>query len=150
MATRSPARNGTRPTQARTVPGRSSGRSDANRASVASGKSRARSRGGSSEGGRGADQQRRGRPAVASFRAGQSRGQHVGETIKNAGSAVRDTVAEHPLPAALVGAGIAWLLVERQMSRGGAAGSRDDGRGILEHARQRYEEAAGHTAGTIE
>ena len=46
------------------------------------------------------------------FRGGSTAGSGSAETMKQAGSKVLEKLKEHPMPAALIGAGVAWLLFE--------------------------------------
>jgi hypothetical protein len=51
------------------------------------------------------------------YRTGVERGATAVESIKNAGSRAVETVGEHPMPAALMGLGLAWLLLENSSIR---------------------------------
>src|SRR5688500_7065552 len=46
------------------------------------------------------------------YDAGRERGRAAVDSIKSAGSRAVESVGEHPIPAALIGAGLAWLLLE--------------------------------------
>jgi hypothetical protein len=46
------------------------------------------------------------------YNAGRERGRGAIDSIKSAGSRAVESVGEHPIPAALIGAGLAWLLLE--------------------------------------
>ncbi|MEA2711965.1 MAG: hypothetical protein QOF78_4566 [Phycisphaerales bacterium] len=46
------------------------------------------------------------------YDAGRQRGRVAVDSIKSAGSRAVESVGEHPIPAALIGAGLAWLLLE--------------------------------------
>ena len=48
------------------------------------------------------------------YQTGRRRGQSAVESIKSAGSRAVETVGEHPIPLALIGAGLAWLLLENR------------------------------------
>jgi hypothetical protein len=157
MATRSAAaRNGTRTTEAR--PGQTSASEGREGTSATpGGKARPRNRSkskrtpGRDAGDRRDERGERERRSVASsFETGQGRGRRVAErateAVKTAGSAVRGQITGHPVPAALLGAGLAWLLLEGRLSGIVGAGERE---GLLEHARRRYEEAAATAADSI-
>jgi hypothetical protein len=51
-------------------------------------------------------------PIRRGYQAGRERGRGAVESIKSAGSRAVESVGEHPIPAALIGAGLAWLLLE--------------------------------------
>jgi hypothetical protein len=46
------------------------------------------------------------------FQEGRRRGRGALESVQSAGSRVVESVTEHPVPVALIGAGLAWLLLE--------------------------------------
>jgi len=70
--------------------------------------------------------------------------------LKGAGSAVRDTVSDNPVPAVLIGTGLAWLLVARSadsLASSSSASSSADGGGddeatVLGRARKTYREVS--------
>jgi hypothetical protein len=165
MATRSPARNGTRTSEA---PGRSTAAADDSSESKSSESGparqqknpRGRSQGGNKRRRAAAAGARRGETSeresgggggggggsriASSLQAVQGGGRRVAETLKTAGSTVRGSVAGHPVPAVLIGAGLAWLLLESRLS-----GASSD-RGFLAAARRRYEESAAGAAEGVE
>jgi phage-related tail protein len=51
-------------------------------------------------------------PMSRGYSAGRDRGRAAVDSIKSAGSRAVESVGEHPIPAALIGAGLAWLLLE--------------------------------------
>ena len=94
-----------------------------------SNRSHGRSGGASSDGGGGGRQQSQSRrggisrssggskanpdsPLRRGYQAGRERGRGAVDSIKSAGSRAVESVGEHPIPAALIGAGLAWLLLE--------------------------------------
>jgi hypothetical protein len=80
--------------------------------------------------------------------SGGDSGQGILDTLKAAGAAVTGGIAGHPLPAALIGAGLAWMVVENRINAGSRAGA-DDEDGILARARRRYHEASEEAAETV-
>jgi hypothetical protein len=62
-----------------------------------------------------------GSPITRGYRAGQQRGAEAMTSIKSAGSRAVEAVGEHPVPAALIGVGLAWLLLENSATRPGPA-----------------------------
>jgi hypothetical protein len=79
-----------------------------------------------------------------------------GNVFFDTGSAVVDTIRQHPVPAALIGAGVAWLLLESRAARDaetrlleqarGAAGRVGEAfSGLAETARSAYSEASHST-----
>ena len=51
-------------------------------------------------------------PLRRGYHAGLERGRGAVDSIRSAGSRAVENVGEHPIPAALIGAGLAWLLLE--------------------------------------
>lgn len=105
-----------------------SNESQASRQSSSSGGNRAHGRGGSSSSGGGSSGSQRaggssrgarakGNPDMGDamsvgYKAGRQRGRAAVESLKSAGSRAVESVGEHPIPVALIGAGLAWLLLE--------------------------------------
>src|SRR4051794_28415169 len=158
MATRTNASgNRSRSGGGRTTPTRSARRSsDSNRNSPdgggAGGAGKSRSRGrdsASSKSDAGSQQSNAGRefrvPAAA-----LTRGQRVtqrlsdaSETVRELGGSVTGAVAANPVPAALIGAGVAWLLFGNRVR--GAAGYLAEAASdseLLERAREQFEEVS--------
>src|SRR5690606_21619348 len=57
--------------------------------------------------------------------AGDGAANLAGSAARSAGTGIARQVARHPLPSAVIGAGIAWLIAEQ--ARGGSKPKRDDG-----------------------
>ena len=69
-------------------------------------------RGGSSSRSSGGSKANPESPLRRGYKAGRERGRGAVDSIKSAGSRAVESVGEHPIPAALIGAGLAWLLLE--------------------------------------
>jgi hypothetical protein len=86
--------------------GRSNGGAGGSSRSGGGSQQRSRSHGGASSKGNPDTLMSRG------YNVGRERGRAAVDSIKSAGSRAVESVGEHPIPAALIGAGLAWLLLE--------------------------------------
>src|SRR5688572_3775443 len=71
------------------------------------------------------------------------------ESVKNAGSRAVETVGEHPIPAALIGVGLAWLLLENSGIRPGQARALKRGREAIGGVGHTIADAAGSAGSAI-
>lgn len=154
MATRSNAssRNSStaQPRPARSRSGRRPTGSDAERTS-SSDRKRGGGGGGSAEtraqGGREREEDRTEERRPAAPPRALTRGQRLTGTIQDAREAVTGVVAEYPVPATLIGAGLAWLLLGgRVRSAAERAASVAAESELLERARDRFEEVSEQVA----
>ena len=139
MSTRPTASNGTSKSKGRTAAGRAARRSDGATRQAAA----ARPRAGTA--GRSAPPELVEGPDVAGLLPAPplTRGARLIDGVKGAGSVVTGVISEHPLPVALIGAGISWLLLERRVTSGVAALSRHvEESGVMERAREAFEDAS--------
>ncbi len=86
----------------------------------------------------------------------------AGETVREAGSGIVDTITRNPIPAAMVGLGIGWLALSRRPaseyrrdawrrgSRIGAGAGGYDDRSIVDKAQQRAGEMADQVGRTVD
>jgi hypothetical protein len=99
--------------------------------------------------------------AASTFRqTSQSAARRSREAVTSAGEAVVQTVKQHPLPAALLGAGLAWLLLETRPARkaeakvakrvrGAAAAVSEPFSGVPQAARSAFKESAEHARQSV-
>ena len=82
----------------------------------------------------------------------RTRGARVAGALKEAGSAVGEAVAGHAVPAALIGAGLAWLLLESSPAkrRMYAAARRIEESELLGRARETFDEVSERVSGRAE
>jgi len=104
---------------------------------------RARSRGGSASKGNPDS------PASRGYNAGRDRGRAAVDSIKSAGSRAVESVGEHPIPAALIGAGLAWLLLESRGIRPTEVPIIERGRDALGTVGHTLADAAGTAASSV-
>jgi len=81
-------------------------------------------------------------PVTQGYRSGRRRGMSAVESIKSAGSRAVETVGEHPMPVALIGAGLAWLLLESR-------GIRPTDARLIERSREAVGELGETIAGAV-
>lgn len=88
-------------------------------------------------------------PARRAYAAGRRSGMNAVESIKSAGSRAVETVGEHPVPMALIGAGLAWLLLESRGIRPTQARIVERSREAIGEFGQTIAEAAGNAGSAI-
>jgi hypothetical protein len=113
-------------------------------------------RGGNNSGGGGGGAQRsrshKGNPDSAmsrGYNAGRDRGRAAVDSIKSAGSRAVESVGEHPIPAALIGAGLAWLLLESRGIRPTEVPIIEHGKEALGSVGHTLADAAGNAASSV-
>jgi len=83
------------------------------------------------------------------YRTGRKGGATAVASIKSAGSRAVETVGEHPLPAALIGVGLAWLLLQNSGFRPTEPRFLKRGRKVIGEVGSTLADAAGTAGETI-
>jgi hypothetical protein len=86
-------------------------------------------------------------PLTRGYNVGRRTGVAAVDTLKSAGSRTVETIGEHPIPLALIGAGLAWLLLEGRGIRPANARILERGRDAMGELGSSIADAAG-TAGS--